>query len=589
MPMQFYTERLSECRKHLNQLQSRISLIAILRLISFCAFLVCIYWLFRESQSYVWAITVIFFISFIMLVRYNVRLNAEKQLLLRMIFINENELAIMDNSPNGFDDGSVYDSNAGYLDDLDIFGNSSLYQHLNRTTTKHGRDTLAFHLEYPITEKAKIESIQSAVKHFASQKIERQLITAHGLVNQENEGTLHDVLSWLKTKNILHSSKEMKIVRWALPVINFIALWYWLYADNYYPLVISIFITWSFIAGYAKHIKNEHTLVGRKQPILDQYSSILKQYSKVDTGNSILLKEQHSIAKDAYTSIKKLSALTSMLDQRLNLLVNILLNSFLMYDIQCLFALEKWKVIHRKDFNSWIECVGMIEYLNSLATFSFNNPHFPFPELSEAGVKFYGAGLAHPLIPSEERVANDVSLGENKKAIIITGSNMSGKTTFLRTVGVNLLLGEMGAPVCASFMSFTPMHILSAIRVNDSLQDHTSYFMAELKKLHAIIKYLSTGQKALVLVDEILRGTNSDDKTHCSEQFIQKIMTYNCLTLFATHDLSLSTLEHKNPGIANCCFESNIEYGELSFDYTLRPGVAKNKNASFLMKKMEII
>ena len=166
---------------------------------------------------------------------------------------------------------------------------------------------------------------------------------------------------------------------------------------------------------------------------------------------------------------------------------------------------------------------------------------------------------------------------------------MSGKTTFLRTVGVNLLLGEMGAPVCASFMSFTPMHILSAIRVNDSLQDHTSYFMAELKKLHAIIKYLSTGQKALVLVDEILRGTNSDDKTHGSEQFIQKIMTYNCLTLFATHDLSLSTLEHKNPGIANCCFESNIEYGELSFDYTLRPGVAKNKNASFLMKKMEII
>jgi len=167
---------------------------------------------------------------------------------------------------------------------------------------------------------------------------------------------------------------------------------------------------------------------------------------------------------------------------------------------------------------------------------------------------------------------------------------MSGKTTFLRTLGVNLVLAQCGAPVCANSFSFTPMHIQSSIRVSDSLQESTSYFMAELKRLHDIVIKLESGEPSLVLIDEILRGTNSDDKTHGSEQFIKKLIAYNCLTMFATHDLSLSVLENESPEkIDNYCFESVIENGELIFDYKLRKGVARNKNASFLMQKMGII
>jgi DNA mismatch repair ATPase MutS len=190
----------------------------------------------------------------------------------------------------------------------------------------------------------------------------------------------------------------------------------------------------------------------------------------------------------------------------------------------------------------------------------------------------------------QRRVANDFSIGRNEKLILVTGSNMSGKTTFLRTVGVNLLLAQCGSPVCADAFDFTPMQLLTSLRISDSLQEQTSYFMAELKKLSRIIQQLETDAPALVLIDEILRGTNSEDKTYGSGQFARRLAGYRCLSLFAAHDLSLGQLEQELPGvIANYCFESVIEDGDLNFNYRLQKGVARNRNASFLMKKMRII
>jgi DNA mismatch repair ATPase MutS len=223
---------------------------------------------------------------------------------------------------------------------------------------------------------------------------------------------------------------------------------------------------------------------------------------------------------------------------------------------------------------------------------TFNHPAWIWPVVNgNDGLSITGKALAHPLIPALENVANDFSIGKAEKLILVTGSNMSGKTTFLRTVGVNLILAQCGAPVSAASFAFTPMHILSSIRVSDSLQEHTSYFMAELKRLKHIITFLQQeSTPALVLIDEILRGTNSEDKTFGSEQFIKKLLQYNCLTMFATHDLSLGQLETALPGqLNNYCFESIIRDGELIFDYTLQRGIAKNKNASFLMEKMAII
>jgi DNA mismatch repair ATPase MutS len=235
--------------------------------------------------------------------------------------------------------------------------------------------------------------------------------------------------------------------------------------------------------------------------------------------------------------------------------------------------------------------VGTIEGLNSLCTFAFNYPQYKYPVVATNNLSISATQLAHPLIPAEKSVANDAAFGIDEQLVLVTGSNMSGKTTFLRSIGVNLILAQCGAPVCATSFIFTPMVIRSSIRVSDSLQEQTSYFMAELKRLQQIIHYLQQQTApVLILIDEILRGTNSEDKTHGSEQFIKKLLQYRCLTLFATHDLTLSRLEEEMPGkVNNYCFESTINNGELLFDYKLQRGVAKNKNASFLMEKMEII
>jgi len=325
--------------------------------------------------------------------------------------------------------------------------------------------------------------------------------------------------------------------------------------------------------------------------VLDQYADILKTFAAADAGKAFLVQQLRQTAGNAYKSIGSLAKLSSFFDQRLNLLVNLFLNSILLYDLHCIIALEQWKRKHSKDFPQWLQVVGDIECLNALASFAFNNPSFVFPAIAQGpAIIIRAEQMGHPLIGQGERVSNDFDPGAATKLLLVTGSNMSGKTTFLRTLGVNLVLAQCGAPVCAASFEFSPMQLLTSIRVSDSLQEHTSYFMAELKRLQYIIETLKGGQPALVLIDEILRGTNSEDKTYGSEQYIMQLIKYNCITLFATHDLALATMEETYKGvIRNYCFESVIRNNELYFDYKLQKGIAKNKNASFLMKQMGII
>lgn len=590
-PIAYYKERAAFYGEQLKGIQSKYRLISLLRLVSFVAFLIAGYqWLSLHVDALL-VVSIASIIAFIVLIRVALKLNDQKALTEKLLFINENEIHIQQNEPSGFNDAANLGSIEDYTGDLDIFGPGSLFQLLNRTTTYHGTRELAGLLTSPILSKEMIELQQEAIKTLSPQKELRQLITAHGLLHEENEGNLYDIMSWLQLPPILLNQGWVKIIRFLLPAYNLAAFFYYLYSDNYFPLAAGVAVSWSIIGSFAKKIKNQHNLLGKKQSILDQYASVLTYFSKVDAGNSLLLQREQSIAGSAHAAIKQLSRLASFFDQRLNFLVNLFLNSFFLYDIQCLWALEHWKKTHAGKFNEWIHCVGSIEALNSLATYAFNYPGYHYPTINENIVGISTEQLAHPLISEKERVANDMTIGKDERLVLVTGSNMSGKTTFLRTLGVNLLLAQCGAPVCAKRFEFTPMNVRTSIRVNDSLQEHTSYFMAELKRLQQIIRHLEKSKSpTLVLIDEILRGTNSEDKTHGSEQFIKKLLQHNCLTLFATHDLALSKLETELSGqVRNYCFESIIRDGELLFDYTLRQGVAKNKNASFLMQKMEII
>src|SRR5690606_27933992 len=286
-----------------------------------------------------------------------------------------------------------------------------------------------------------------------------------------------------------------------------------------------------------QYIQEQHQLIGKKNNILNQYAGILYEFNKVETGSSTYLVDLKNQSADAFTEIKKLSKQSELFDQRLNGIVFILLNSFFLYDLQILISLEKWKQKNKHSFPAWLSAVADIEYLASLAVFTFNNPSFCFPQIQENSQTIHAVQLSHPLIPADDRVYNDFIIGENEKLMLITGSNMSGKSTFLRSIGINVLLAQCGAPVCAQSFQLAPVRLLTCIRVTDSLHDHTSYFMAELKKLQQIIHALRQDVFSLVLIDEILRGTNSDDKHHGSQKYIEQLISFQCLSLFATHDV----------------------------------------------------
>ncbi|HTI09280.1 MAG TPA: hypothetical protein VL832_12015 [Puia sp.] len=606
----FYEEKITHYTVQLETLQKRLTSIALGRLLSFLGLAITSYFLLKAFSIPLLLITLLFLILFITLVILNLRAKDRKSLLEKLLFVNTNELGILKDEGNGFPDGQAFLGPESYLDDLDIFGRHSLFHLLNRTTSIHGTERLANLLRQPLRSKEDIEQHQQALKALSPQADNRQLITAHGLLTGESEGNLFDLADWLKEPNQLQP--WVFVVRWIIVLFNVACLLFLLWTGNYRPLLIGVLAGWILTGYFSEHMGRQHALLSKKNAILEQYALTLRLFNTMDSGKAPLLEQLQAQTREADRAIRKLARLSSYFDQQLNAVVSFLLNNLFAYNLHGLIVLEKWKAANRTAFPLWIDAVGNIECLNSLASFAFNNPDYAYPvpvdrdatdpstpaplrsatsDLhARAGLHIAATGLAHPLIPARERVPNDLTIGHRERLMLVTGSNMSGKTTFLRTTGVNLLLAQCGAPVCATSFSFTPMQILTSLRISDSLQEHTSYFMAELKKLQRIVHQLQSGSPALVLIDEILRGTNSEDKTYGSEQFILKLLNYSCLSLFATHDLSLGQLENEQPGlISNYCFESVIENGELHFNYLLQRGVARNRNASFLMKKMEII
>jgi len=598
----YYQDQVVACRKEIRRLQNKLNGLAILRVLLFVYFAWSVDVLIH-GYSAGWLFSAIASVAvFVVCVNIYLRWKQQRRLQEKLKFVCENELAQLGGAGNGFPDGVSWLDSANYLDDLDIFGPRSLYHSLNRTTTARGAEKLAARLRQPFMTAGTIERQQQAVRVLTPQTVFRQLLTATGLVNKEDAqrsgqpggpAGRESMGEWLDTPPRLSNRPWIWIAIIVLPLFNLYGLYRYFDDGNYTLVIAGIVVSRLLIGVWSPYVNAQHRLIGHQHALLDQYAGILAVFNQTATTGSDLLEQLQESTGKAHAALRRLSRLSSYFDQRLNLLVNLILNTFFFYDLFCMIALERWKAANHADFPAWIDAVGTVETLNSLATFAFNHPDYtyPVPVSAAPGHLFIEAThLAHPMIPSARRVANDLSIGGTQRLILVTGSNMSGKTTFLRTVGVNLLMAECGLPVCAASFTFTPMQLLTSLRITDSLQEQTSYFMAELNKLQMIIRRLSTGEPALVLIDEILRGTNSEDKTYGSEHFIRRLLRYPCLSFFATHDLTLGQLEQEMPGaISNYCFESVIEDDSLHFDYHLRRGVARNRNASFLMRKMDII
>lgn len=584
-----YQERIQITQVQLSQLKKRIRLVSLLRLACFLALAYTVYQLFHGVTTVQVIIALLSLAGFLTSISWFVNLQNQQAALTSLLEILQNELVCLNAGTNLFENGQSYEVGQSYWSDLDIFGKGSLYHYLNRTSTIYGAQALANQLKTSLAPHEIIQ-YQIAIDGYGKQINLVESLIAASRQRKTTLVSLASVADWLQTNNQLQGKKWIAILRYLIPLLNLFLLIHAMMISNPGFLGLSFVLGWIIIGIHGKYLQSGFQAFENKQALLQQYGFLLNQFQEVAPHESNLLNQYKESAKKASTAITELSQLSNRIDQRLNLFAIMIFNPYLLFDLQNMLALENWKTKYQADFPSWLDLVGKIELLNSLAVYRFQHPDDVRPMISETPLYLSVKNLSHPLIVPTQRVGNDLVMGCPEKLFLITGSNMSGKTTFLRAIGMNLVMAQAGLPVAASYFEFSPMQIFSSIRISDSLAENTSYFMAELKKLKALKIGVQSSKASLVLIDEILRGTNSEDKYHGSAEFVKELMAMDCLSLFATHDLKLGLMEQEYPEqLANYCFESIIENNQLHFDYTIRKGIAQNKNASFLMKQMGII
>ncbi|RZL31475.1 MAG: DNA mismatch repair protein MutS, partial [Pedobacter sp.] len=334
-----------------------------------------------------------------------------------------------------------------------------------------------------------------------------------------------------------------------------------------------------------KHINEVYYGFGGSATLLANYADAIK-WTEDQNWESDYIKNLCSSKEKVSADIRKLSKIIQAFDARLNLLVGGLLNFTLLWDLKCCAKLDEWYQTSSANVTDGLERISYFEELISIATLSHNNPAWVFPVISN-DFCIAADDLGHPLIPFKKRVSNNFAFDDKPTVDIVTGSNMAGKSTFLRTLGINMVMAYAGAPVCAKSLKLSIFNLLTYMRIKDSLNESTSTFKAELNRLKMILEKVQLNHHPLVLIDEMLRGTNSKDKFLGSKVFIEKLIQIKTPTLFATHDLQLSELIdiHKNT-VRNYHFDIQITNGEMKFDYKIKSGPCSTFNAAILLKEI---
>jgi hypothetical protein len=508
--------------------------------------------------------------------------------------INRNEIKALSGDLSPFNNGSNWiNSDHDFSNDIDLFGNDSLFHFLNRTVTGHGRETLAYWLSDPFKISGNVKQRQEAVSELSGKMEWRQEFIAHGTGKTLDKGDIEGLLKWLNDKSGFLSSPVLKIVVWLFPVLALTSLILLIAGYLHYSVfTIFFFVNLLLVLAQIRNTGRIHIQVSKKYEYLSTLRQLLISFEKESFRSSVLRDIRNKISGDEFSAvqrIKKLSNIIQSFDSRLNLLVGFVLNGLLLWDFHCILSLEKWKDESKSQFPDWLRQVGEIDAFISFANFAFNNPGYAYPELSDGETVFSASEMGHPLIDGNKRICNDFRIPEKGKVFIITGANMAGKSTFLRTVAINFMLAMTGAPVCANDLKFTPLKLFTSMRTTDSLTQNESYFYAELKRLKTLKTRLEEGEEILFILDEILKGTNSADKSNGSKLFMKKIVALRGTGLIATHDTSLGDMENEFPGVfINRCFEIEIDGENISFDYKLQDGITKKMNAALLMKQMGI-
>jgi len=592
MTVSIYTEKAANYRNKAKRIQQQLRWLSIGRLMVFLTFIFLIYQVTQNSHAIIVVAAILAFVLFLVSLRWYSKLQQQNLYYNALAQWNEKEMEFLQTHKSSYDTGAEYeDPQHPFSYDLDLFSAGGLFSYLNRCSTNFGKDSLAKTLTNPNV--SDISARQKAIEELASKLDFRQQLYAHGSLHQSRKKDLKRLLDWADGESkFIHP--VLYYVLMLLPLITVGCLVYYFISENenllhwfYRLFTLNLIVAFSF----TKKITSQLSVSSSVTKILNNYFNQLKLIEETNFQSPLLKQFQQNLqgrTQKASVLINQLAALFNYLETVVNLVVSILLNGIFLFHVHVLFRLGKWKQQHARHIKNWLEIIGEAEALSSLANLAHNNPSFCFPEILTTPTLQANA-LGHILVNPTKRVCNDVAFDQQQFAIL-TGSNMSGKSTFLRTLGTNLILAKAGSVVCASSFRFYPFSIFVSMRISDSLQDSESFFYAELKRLHAIIQSLKENKNTFIILDEILRGTNSNDKRNGTIGLIKKLATYHCYGIIATHDVVVAELIKDYPAfIMNKAFESAIIQDELKFDYKMKDGVCTTLSASYLMKKMEII
>lgn len=585
----FYTEQLNSLSKELKKYTQRARIWVFIRLVTFIIIGLLGYFTYPYGGYSVLGI-IVAVVLFLIFVRKSAENTDQLNYVKALIRINENEIKASQHDFSNFDDGEKYiDPNHPFSYDMDIFGKRSFFQLFNRTVTKKGEEALVNRF---------LSGIQSpldnaeAVDELSEKNAWYQGYLAHGST-LDKEATEASIASL--TEEDYPVKSWMKAFRFILPVIAFaISTAYYFEFISGIQFAIGLIVVLIPIRQALKTTNRLHkslSKVGKRIEAIRNQLTIMEKESfssKLLTEFSVKLFQEE---KNAKLGLTELSKLVKEAEYRDNILVAIMLNFFFAWDFRLLINIEKWKNNYSSHVKDWEEIVYEMEALISAANFRFNfKDNTSVPKLTkEVDGEIKLINLGHPIIPLRKLVSNDFTLSKTEQFAIVTGPNMAGKSTFLRSIGVNLMLARAGFHVFAKEFVFPDMKLYSSMRTSDDLKDETSYFHAELLRLRFIVDAIERGEQVFIILDEILKGTNSKDKEEGSAKFLQKLNELKARGIIATHDLSLTNLANQYPSIVNKYFDTEINGDDISFDYCIRNGVAKNMNASFLLRKMGLI
>ena len=586
-PLEFYTSQKQQFEQELSQLKKQLAASSTSRLLIFLAICFGLYFFFGNAKAMI-ITAVLGFILFLFLVSRHTDLKYKRDLLNKLIDINNTEIQVLNGDYLTLDDGSDFlDPTHAYSYDIDLFGRGSFFQYINRTTIKEGRKKLFSTLTENII--ATIEQKQETIKELAAKSTWRQQFSAiASLVKVQHSAKA--IVTWVHDyKSVFPSFLSF------LPAVFSIVSLLLIGLVSFELLDSNLLLLWFFVGlgttgFFFKKVNVIYQDADKAKDTFKQYHKLLNEIESITFNSQILQEKQAAIkteTKKASVIFASFSRILDALDQRNNIFIAVVGNAFFLRDTQQAYKVEQWIKKYSDNVENWFEVIAFFDAQNSLGNLTFNHPEYFFPNINNDENTIKAEMLGHPLLKVAQRIDNNYTI-KNQQFFIITGANMAGKSTFLRTVSLAIVMANIGLPVCAKTFEYSPIQLITSMRTSDSLADDTSYFFSELKRLKFIVDEIKNNDYFIIL-DEILKGTNSTDKAIGSKKFVRKLVASNATGIIATHDLSLCEIEKELPEIQNYYFDAEIIDDELHFDYKLKNGICKNMNASFLLKKMEIV